>query len=463
MRTPHVLIALTIAMPLPVSAAGAWPSDARPAPAFHALVAATAEAFPDSAATADLGPTHAPPWNPPRVLTGETGWETALRLPGRVVSLPLVALGAATRSGLLVLESSNVVPKLAVVFAAAPTIGLTAAPASLGDHTGTGVTVALVPRPTRRHLRAEWSGSTRKYTRAGVELDAGLAAASYHEEWRPQEHFFGAGMASRTDDEAIFASHARHAGVRLGWPAAAAGSARVRVGAEAGLREAVTRIAHPDGGEARLAEVDPALASALDDQQVEHLVWGLDGTLDGRSGRPHWARGVRVSGSFERFDAPPGELALGGRDRAGARFTRSTVEAEGGASFGRDPRTLRLLVRVTDTHVSAGDAPFLLGDLESLGGSAGLWGYQSRRFQGLDLALARLTYVFPLEQYVELEVHAETGGVYDALSQDLVPRTLKHSFGVALRPRVVKGVLGMVGVDVSPEGSRLRFSIGGVE
>jgi hypothetical protein len=41
----------------------------------------------------DLGPTSAPPWNPPRAISARRTWEVVVLAPGRIVSLPLSGLG----------------------------------------------------------------------------------------------------------------------------------------------------------------------------------------------------------------------------------------------------------------------------------------------------------------------------------------------------------------------------------
>src|SRR6185436_4001008 len=63
--------------------------------------AATAPA--DSAA-ASLEATHLAPWNPPHPIGASEPWEAVVRFPGRLVSLPLAALGQGTRKALLAAE-----------------------------------------------------------------------------------------------------------------------------------------------------------------------------------------------------------------------------------------------------------------------------------------------------------------------------------------------------------------------
>ena len=136
--------------------------------------------------------------------------------------------------------------------------------------------------------------------------------------------------------------------------------------------------------------------------------------------------------------------------------------AETAVSFGRDPRTLRLAVRVVDQHFDASGGTFLLADLQSLGGSAGLAGFESGRFRDVDLALARLSYVYPLAKNLELDLHAEKGGVYPGLRQARMVLA-RGSSGVTLRFRTSTALFGAIGSDWSAERSRLWFSLGGLE
>jgi hypothetical protein len=198
------------------------------------------------------------------------------------------------------------------------------------------------------------------------------------------------------------------------------------------------------------------------DQRREHLTYGASASWDGRSGRPHWSRGARIAAQVERFDKPVKALALTDSRDAGAQFTRYTAEAEAGASFFRDPRTVRLLVRVVNNAATGASGPFLLPDLAKLGGKEGLAGFEPGRFHDADLVAGKLTYVFPLAQHFEADLHAEAGGVYPSLN-DVKPSSFENSWGAALRPRTKTAPLGMIGVDWSYEKVRIRFAFGGLE
>src|SRR5262245_31697318 len=134
------------------------------APVRAPFTVALADTGDPSPAPTDLGPTTAPPWNPPRPLPSAEPWELAVRLPGRVVSLPLSLLGALTRRGLLHVEGNHLVPRATVIFATLPRLGIVVTPASLGDRTGFGGRFGLTPPILKRSLQAEWSGSTRHYS-----------------------------------------------------------------------------------------------------------------------------------------------------------------------------------------------------------------------------------------------------------------------------------------------------------
>jgi outer membrane protein assembly factor BamA len=185
--------------------------------------------------------------------------------------------------------------------------------------------------------------------------------------------------------------------------------------------------------------------------------------LDRRSGRPHWSHGSRVAFQFDRYDRPIEALALHSGQAEGAQFTRYRVEGEISRSISRDPRTLRLSFAAVDQRLSNGSRPLQLPDFVTLGGSAGLGGYEVGRFRDLDLLEAKLMYIFPLLEYLEFDIHYETGGVYADIERDPRLDTLKHTAGFAFRPRLPMGPLGAIGIDWSKERTRFRFSLGGVE
>src|SRR5260221_5079036 len=68
-----------------------------------------------AAASTDLAPTTALPWNPPRPESGRRFWETVVQLPGRIVTLPLSAIGLGTRDYLLFAEANSVVPRVLAI------------------------------------------------------------------------------------------------------------------------------------------------------------------------------------------------------------------------------------------------------------------------------------------------------------------------------------------------------------
>jgi hypothetical protein len=473
---------LVFAGALAASAAVTPASDAE-ALRMGAAAAPTALAqAPDAAAvastadTSDLGPTTAPPWNPPRPVSGNATWETVVRAPGRLVSLPLSALGQLGRRSLMIVEENSIVPRLVYHLRVLPAYGVTVTTADLGERTGLGGALILDPPPLRRWIHTEWSASTRDYSRARVAAFAGPAWADYAYDWRPTEAFYGAGLGAREEDGSAYAAQGEQVRAGIGWPLRRPGErpARVRASAWAGPRALVMRAGRvvtegdEDSGDfdvddRRLSDVFPALAAAIQDVPVEHLVYGGRGVVDLRTGRPHWTEGVRLEGTIERFDRPLEALALHTARPTGRPFTRVTMEAETGFSFWRDPRTFRLAVRAVDQELSSGTGVLLLPDLARLGGGTGLWGFQPHRFQDSDAVVGRVTYLFPLAQHFEFDVHAEAGGVYGDLWDEPRIAGLRTSFGVALRPRTRFAPLGFVGVDVSRESVRVRYGLGGVE
>jgi hypothetical protein len=436
-------------------------------------------AAPDSS-LARLAPASSAPWNPPRAMAAVEPWETAVRVPGKVASLPFSLLGLGMKGGLIFVEQNDVVPKVVARVSVLTDYGLLAGPASLGDRTGWGGEVGVNPTFLRSFVAAG-SASTNGYDRVRVAFDLPQGLLEYQSDWRPRESFFGVGPDSRKDQASNFASQGERARVELRYPFRHP-VARVReilddpatsTETHAPRRPLVRVWAGPrdvillDGRERTssrppLATRFPALAAGQLDTRVEHFVYGAQASLDTRSGRPHWWKGWRASVSGERFDQPVKALAFRDAGTRSVSFTRWTYEGEAGLSFWRDPRTLRAFVRVVDQTGVTGGGLFLIPDLVALGGHEGLGGFEPGRFRDADLVLGRLTYIFPIARYLETDLHVEGGDVRPRLEETRL-EGLKTSYGIALRVRNAFAPLACAGVDWSNETVRFRFSIGGVE
>ena len=482
------MVALCASIALPAPAVRAQPVAASASPRVPASqaggrtrtgAALLAQATPDSsvttlAADADLAPTTAVPWNPPAAVPRSQTWERVVRMPGRIVTLPFTAIGMGMNALLLHLEDREILhygppppPR--------PPTGFSIGPASLGSRTGLGLHIGLPPRPLDRFMRVDLSGSTRRYGRANGLLFQGPLGIAAEQNWRPQERFYGIGLQSRRDDRSDFASQSASVRAVLQWPffesRASRDTALARQShfkdhgfttrAFAGPRTLVLRRGH----ETHTPSFDvrfPALAAERD-LRTEQLVWGADARWDGRGGRPHHSHGSLLDLDVSRLDRPPGNWSLSTAGAPEQPWTRITFAGETNASVWRDPRTLRLSGRISHLETGTAGGVLLLPDLASLGGSAGLGGYETNRFIDRDVLVAKLAYIFPLEQFVEMEVHAERGGVYPDVRHDLTLRSLKPSYGIQIRPRGPAGVAASGGVDWSPERLRFTFSLGGVE
>lgn len=442
-------------------------------PAPDALAQGAADSTRDA-----LAPTSSAPWNPPGPIAAERPWERVVRAPGRIVSIPFSLLGLGAKGTLLFIEQSDFVPKVKANVSVLLDYGILAGPASLGDRTGTGVEVGFNPT-FLRSLTGAVSGSTTGYNRARVGWESRAAAIEYQSDWRPRDSFFGFGPDSRKDDASNFATQTQSARVELHYsrprpphlrelledPADSTAThvpARRSIRAWAGPRDVVML----DGRErasarSPLSERFPALTNDLG-TRVEHFVYGAEAALDTRSGRPHWWKGWRTSAKVERFDLPIKAFAFHSASTPSIAFTRWTYEGEAGVSFWSDPRTLRMYARVVDQSDVKDPGVFLLSDLVSLGGREGLSGFEPGRFHDADLALGRLTYIFPVARYLEGDLHAEAGNVVGRLGDARLTDT-HSSYGFALRVRDPFAPLGAVGVDWSRETVRFRFAIGGVE
>ena len=220
------------------------------------------------------------------------------------------------------------------------------------------------------------------------------------------------------------------------------------------------------GRESGVASFDrrfPALSAPTLNRKFEHLLYGARLSFDTRAGSPHWGSGAWVSIQADRFDKPVRSLSFSEPGPASPQFTRFTYEAATVWSFMRSPRTLRPSIKLVDTRYNGPANLFLIPDFATLGGGVGLEGFETGRYHDFDAAVGRLTYLFPLERSLEFDLHAEAGGVYSDLWNDLQISTLKGSYGAALRVIPKSSVAATIGVDWSAEAVRFVFQLGGKE
>ena len=430
---------------------------------------ATAAASDSIYSSPDLLASSAPAWLPAKPVAAGRAWETALRLPGRIASLPLVAMGNLAERSLLYLEQSKFQDRELAVSEHFREFGIIALPASLGDHTGLGGELGWAPRQLGHRLRVDVNATTHQYNRERVTGALGPVSAIYASEWLPRELYYGPGLGAPLAGKSAYGERPQSATkVRRSAPLMFRDRSRARgpmhrtwVSAWAGPRAvSVTRGRDPDSPS--FESVHPLEAAASLDRSIEQFAYGVGFSHDARSGIPRWSQGWRASIDAERYDRSIPGLALNDAHSSARSFTRLTLHAETGVSFGMDPRTLRLAITAVNQQADAAGGTFLLGDLQSLGGSAGLAGFVPGRFRDLDLVLAKLAYLFPLVKNLEVELHTESGGVYPALRPFRIA-SLESTFGAALRVRTTAAVLGALGCDWSSEAARVWIAVGGIE
>ena len=435
-----------------------------------------------SYATSELTASTGAAWSPAAPVSGSRPWETAVRLPGRIVSMPFVALGILTNHTVLFAQNTHALDGVIGVVDRARTLGFEVAPASLGDHAGLGGAVSWAPPRLDRRLLFELSGTLSQYHRERVTAFVGPVGAVYTADWRPRELYFGRGLATETSGISNYAARSRAAKLVLAWGWQRPDSVKVRPSGPLMFNDGI-RVRGPKHltwvsawagprtlsiGEGRdpkapsFETVHPGEAAGSLDRSVEHFAYGVGVSHDARSGRPHWSSGWRASVEAQRYDKPLRGLELGDAQGEARSFSRLIYRAEAGKSLGRDPRTLRLSLVAVDQQFDRSGGTYLLADLQTLGGGAGLSGFESGRFRDVDLALAKLSYIFPLVKNLEFDMHAETGGVYPGLTLARVS-TLQTSAGAALRIRGDDAMIGAIGCDWSRETARIWFALGGIE
>jgi len=422
-----------------------------------------------------LAATTAAPWNPPHALAARRPWEQAINFPGRVVSLPFVVVGAGMRTALDWIEDHHVVALRPITAppdaSVQPVRQVTFNAPHLGDRAGVGGGVILrTPATSVRApaLGLRYAATVHDYNSTLVTASHGPLSLAYGYDWRPQMQFFGLGREATDDHASDYASQDEfvRAQATFTFPRDSSRSRPpsppVELRAWAGPRFAVMRRGR-EGGRASYEVLFPDVAATTLDRPVENFVWGGGVTLDSRAGKPHWSHGGRVRVDVERMDAPIHAIALHSASGDVATSTRLVADAEGGVSFLRDPRTLRLRVRLSDLTLDRAPDRFLVSDLARLGGREGLAGFTPGRFVDRDALLTRATYLFPLSRMIEMDLHAEWGSVYHDVWREATLGSFEHSFGFAFRGRSDTAPHGSIGLDFSREGARINYAWGGIE
>jgi len=431
------------------------------------------------AASDDFAPTSDPPWNPSKPLARRRIWEQAILLPQRIVTYPLSIVGEGTDRLFRKFEKTNYFARLgtlddpvkrkAMVAYPPKRLGYEIGPARLGDHPGLGgrfqVHTPVFPGRWRSLAFIEHSPSTSHYHETRIGLAGDLGSIEYDYDWRPQDRFFGIGMATSDDGISNFATQYDQARITLqyAWNRREDGRPRSHVAFWGGPRSAVTKSGR-EVGIPSLEEIYPDLVASTFLQRHDHFIYGGRLSTDWRSGGPHLTTGWRFLIQSERFDEPHGIVTLHTNQGAGAQFTRTQVEFESNWSFMRDPRTIRLMGRIVDLGVSNGLESMEVLDFARLGGSReGLSGFSSGRFHDLDSFYGRIMYIFPLVRRLEMDVHAETGQVTSDVWHNSRFDKLEFSSGFTLRARTGARPIGRIGLDFSHEGMHVRYSLGGGE
>ena len=459
------------ASPAPTDSTASAPG-AAPTPAEPTLIAAGGSSDPSLAAST------AAPWQPAQPVPAARSWETALRFPGRIISLPLSAVGLGVDATVETIERTNLLGQLRNIAVLQQRAGVGITTASLGDRASWGAGVRWALPYFDRHLVLDVAGSVGGYNRERAVFLLGPLRAQYLSEWRSKEGYFGPGLESSRDNFSTFAQRIENVELGLGWAWRPADTTwlqsafdRNRFYAPLPPRTSFSVWAGPrtvfvtngrDEKYPSFHELFPEDSVNSLRQRVENMVYGVRLSNDERLGRPHWSRGWRGTIEAQRFGKSIEALALRDAHTDAVSFTRLSYLLEGAVSYGVDPRTFRLTLTAVDQILDSGPGRFQMNDYVRLGGNVGLAGFEPGRFSGIDMALGKLSYIFPLSKNLEMDLHAEAGGVYENL-KDARVETIKKSYGALLRVRSSYAVFGYVGFDWSEEQTRFRFTIGAIE
>jgi hypothetical protein len=120
---------------------------------------------------------------------------------------------------------------------------------------------------------------------------------------------------------------------------------------------------------------------------------------------------------------------------------------------------VRLLGRVIQQDIPRDAELLWIGDYARLGGRDAVSGLPPGRFHDRDLMAARLSYLFPLQRFFELDLHVESGGVFPDLTRTPRLDRLQQSVGVSVRTRSDLHPLSSAGIEVSRDAVRLVFTL----
>jgi hypothetical protein len=436
--------------------------------ASHVAALTSSRPSPASTRSADgtdpLAPDPRPPWRPAKAVPRRAGWESAVLLPGRIVSLPLSAVAVGLEHTLSYAEEEGIVDLNAPSTGPSQPARIGLGASHLGDRAGLGGAIKL-RQPLgsgrfRTDARLRYAATVRGYSGALLSFVGDPATLDLDDSWRPQERFYGLGPSSPKRVSG-YATQSQWAKLTLqhALSDSATGRPWTIVQAWSGPRELVTRGTR-ERNVASFSDVYPALAPARD-LRADHLVTGGRFAIDSRVGTPHWGPGGRFEASAEHY-GDAGSLAPH-PDAHGATFDRFQLEGETGFSFWKDPRTIRALVRVVDEQVRAHPERMSPADLAVLGGGEGLAGFASGRFHDRDAVLGRLSYIFPISRRLEMDLHSEWGEVSPDVWRAARLDELKNSEGFSVRARWDLDVFAAIGLDFSNEGYRVSFGMGSIK
>ena len=414
-----------------------------------------------------LGATSEVPWNPPQAMPSRLAWERAVLLPGRIVSLPLLALG----SGPITLPPLRAGPRL---------------PRDWSSRQGSGRRGVAIG-PANREIGPDWaarsrSGSdllrgalesrvsleytatVRRYNRTLLTWSGRPLSLQYGYEWRPREQFYGIGDDAREDGVSDYASQGEFVRAGMTWE-----SNRERDPSQprrssdlwGGPRSQVTRTGRESGED--LLRSPPSRGRTRDAGSTRRE----PGLRDPAAARPEY----RIAASPPRLACAAGGGAL---RRAASGVRGCTARVATRASRAPKPKPAGVLrscatpgrcdcsLHVTDLQAGSDRAGCRSPICPTLGGHTGLgatrpgasttwtcsWRGSPTSFRSCGAARWTCTRTGAPS--------TPTSGTMRSL------HSLHNSFGFALRVRDIARPR-LVGFDFSREGRRLRFSLGGVE
>jgi len=367
-----------------------------------------------------------------------------------VLLYPLRAVGNGLERGLIRVENEHLRERLEDWIARLSAHGIEPGLGGLGEGAGLG----LGARLSRKHVLGSRSieagltirTSSKLYQHFGLDFEAPIAGPLFFRAEtlyrnRPQEDFFGIGIAVPESGRADYKLQDRTVSASLG--------SRIGRGAEAGLRFGYTSARVFDGANGQVRSFGHVYGSAdlPGSRGGEHLFYGAWLSADRRDSNWDPKRGALLRLSATSFDS------VNHQDTGWLNY-RFEVQAYRPLSTAGHVLAVRVLGDFNSRKGGSG-IPFF--KLARIGGHHSLRGYRVNRFADANAVAASLEYRYPIwPRFMDAMPFFDIGEVAPTPGE-LSWSGLRASWGVGFKVKTLQSALLRFDVALGPEGARLHL------